>query len=109
MPELRVTGGSRTAVSGSTRPTSVVGVSVRHQSRGQDLFWQATFAIRNTLIFGVIVAFFTDHLDHCRAYCWLSGGWFDRALMTINDVVVALPIFPILVLIYFVMRNDLMR
>ena len=35
------------------------------------------------------------------------GGWFDRALMTINDIVVALPIFPILMLIYFVLRDDL--
>ena len=36
-----------------------------------------------------------------------SGGWVDRALMSINDVVVALPIFPILVLFYFVLRDDL--
>jgi peptide/nickel transport system permease protein len=35
------------------------------------------------------------------------GGWFDRVLMAINDVVVALPIFPILVLFYFVLRSDL--
>ena len=35
------------------------------------------------------------------------GGWVDRALMFINDIFVAMPIFPILVLFYFVLRYNL--
>jgi peptide/nickel transport system permease protein len=77
-------------------------------SRGQDLFWQATFAIRNTLLFGLLVAFLSRIISiTVGLIAGYAGGWFDRALMSVNDVVVALPIFPILVLIYFVLRNDL--
>jgi peptide/nickel transport system permease protein len=77
-------------------------------SRGQDLFWQATFAIRNTLLFGLLVAFLSRLISiTVGLIAGYTGGWFDRALMSVNDVVVALPIFPILVLFYFVLRNDL--
>lgn len=77
-------------------------------SRGQDLFWHATFAIRNTLAFGLLVAFLSRIISiTVGLVAGYTGGWFDRALMSINDVVVALPIFPILVLFYFVLRNDL--
>src|SRR5690606_8164275 len=31
----------------------------------------------------------------------------DRGLMFVNDIFVAIPIFPILILFYFVMRSDL--
>jgi peptide/nickel transport system permease protein len=77
-------------------------------SRGQDLFWQATFAIRNTLLFGVLVAFLSRIISIVVGLlAGYVGGWFDRGLMSLNDVVVALPIFPILVLFYFTLRNDL--
>jgi hypothetical protein len=35
------------------------------------------------------------------------GGWVDRVLMFVNDIFVAVPIFPILVLFYFVLRNSM--
>jgi peptide/nickel transport system permease protein len=77
-------------------------------SRGQEVFWQATFAIRNTLTFGILVAFLSRIISiTVGLVAGYTGGWFDRAVMIINDVVVALPIFPILVLIYFVLRDDL--
>ena len=77
-------------------------------SSGQDLFWQATFAIRNTLTFGIVVAFLSRIISiTVGLVAGYTGGWFDRALMTVDDIVVALPIFPILVLIYFVFRADL--
>src|SRR5690606_17660025 len=34
-------------------------------------------------------------------------GWVDRALMFVNDIFVAIPIFPILILFYFVLRSNL--
>ena len=77
-------------------------------SRGQDLLWQGTFAIRNTLLFGVLVAVLSRIISIVVGLvAGYMGGWVDRALMSINDVVVALPIFPILVLFYFVLRDDL--
>lgn len=77
-------------------------------SRGQELFWQATFAIRNTLAFGLLVAFLSRIISiTVGLVAGYIGGWVDRVLMSVNDVVVALPIFPILVLFYFVMRDDL--
>ena len=34
-----------------------------------------------------------------------KGGWVDRVLMSINDTFIVIPLFPILVLFYFVMRD----
>src|SRR5690606_32965066 len=77
-------------------------------SRGQELFWQATFAIRNTLAFGLLVAALSRVVSIVVGLvAGYIGGWTDRALMFVNDIVVAIPIFPILVLFYFVLRNDL--
>lgn len=77
-------------------------------SRGQDLFWQSTFAIRNTLIFGVVVAVLSRIISiTIGLLSGYLGGKVDRVLMFFNDTFVALPIFPILVLFYFVLRNDL--
>src|SRR4029077_19929850 len=75
-------------------------------SRGQDVFWHLTFAIRNTLAFGIIVAALSRVLS--LAIGLLSGyrgGWVDRVLMSINDTFIVIPLFPILVLFYFVMRD----
>ncbi|EAR53151.1 oligopeptide ABC transporter, permease protein [Oceanicola granulosus HTCC2516] len=77
-------------------------------SRGQDLFWNLTFAFRNTLVFGLIVAVLSRIISIVVGMTagYLSG-WVDRGLMFVNDIFVALPIFPILILFYFVLRNDL--
>ena len=36
-----------------------------------------------------------------------NGGWVDRVLMSINDTFIVIPLFPILVLFYFVMRDSM--
>jgi peptide/nickel transport system permease protein len=77
-------------------------------SRGQDVFWQLTFAIRNTLAFGVIVAFLSRLLSlSIGLLSGYKGGWVDRVLMSINDTFVVIPLFPILVLFYFVLRDSM--
>ncbi|SHI98542.1 ABC transporter permease [Wenxinia saemankumensis] len=77
-------------------------------SRGQDLFWNLTFAFRNTLGFGLLVALLSRIISITVGMtAGYLGGWTDRALMFVNDIFVALPIFPILILFYFVLRNDL--
>jgi peptide/nickel transport system permease protein len=77
-------------------------------SRGQDMFWQLSFAFRNTLAFGLTVALISRIISIAVGLAaGYLGGWVDRVLMFINDIVVALPIFPILILFYFVLRTNL--
>ncbi|UJW85648.1 ABC transporter permease [Devosia sp. SL43] len=77
-------------------------------SRGQDLFWVLTFAFRNTLMFGVMVAVLSRIISIAvgLASAYL-GGWVDRVLMFVNDIFVSVPTFPLLILFYFVFRSNL--
>jgi peptide/nickel transport system permease protein len=77
-------------------------------SRGQDVFWQLTVAIRNTLAFGIAVALLSRVLSLAIGlFSGYKGGWIDRVLMSINDTFIIIPLFPILVLFYFVMRDSM--
>jgi len=77
-------------------------------SRGQDTFWQLTFAMRNTLLFGLSVALLSRIISLAVGLVsGYVGGAVDRALMSINDTFVVIPLFPILVLFYFVMRDSM--
>ena len=75
-------------------------------SRGQDVFWQLSFAIRNTLLFGFSVAIVSRIISLVVGLvAGYAGGLVDRVLMSINDSFIVIPLFPILVLFYFVMRE----
>lgn len=75
-------------------------------SRGQDTFWQLTFAIRNTLLFGFAVALISRLLSLLIGLlAGYKGGWVDRVLMSVNDTFIVIPLFPLLILFYFVMRD----
>jgi peptide/nickel transport system permease protein len=77
-------------------------------SRGQDVFWQLTFAIRNTLSFGIMVAVLSRIIALVVGLlAGYSGGWVDRVLMSINDTFIIIPLFPILILFYFVLRDTM--
>jgi peptide/nickel transport system permease protein len=77
-------------------------------SRGQDVFWQLTVAIRNTLLFGLTVALVSRVLSLAIGLVsGYKGGWVDRALMALNDTFIVMPLFPILVLFYFVLRDSM--
>src|SRR3954453_6373626 len=77
-------------------------------SRGQDVFWQLTVAIRNTLTFGIAVALVSRVLSlTIGLVSGYKGGLIDRVLMSINDTFIIIPLFPILVLFYFVMRDSM--
>ena len=77
-------------------------------SRGQDMFWQLTFAFRNSLGFGLTVAAFSRAISITVGLAaGYLGGWTDRILMFVNDIFVAIPIFPILILFYFVMKSNM--
>lgn len=77
-------------------------------SRGQDVFWHLTFAIRNTLSFGIMVALLSRVIALVVGLlAGYSGGWIDRVLMSINDTFIIIPLFPILILFYFVLRDTM--
>lgn len=77
-------------------------------SRGQDVFWQLTFAIRNTLSFGIMVALLSRVIALVVGLlAGYSGGWIERVLMSINDTFIIIPLFPILILFYFVLRDTM--
>jgi peptide/nickel transport system permease protein len=77
-------------------------------SRGQDTFWQLTFAIRNTLAFGLAVAILSRIISLIVGLVsGYLGGVTDRVLMSINDTFIVIPLFPILVLFYFVLREHM--
>ena len=77
-------------------------------SRGQDLLWLLSFAIRNTLLFGLAVAVLSRLLALVIGLvAGYSGGLIDRTLMSLNDTFIVIPLFPILVLFYFVMRDHM--
>jgi peptide/nickel transport system permease protein len=75
-------------------------------SRGQEVFWLLTFAIRNTMLFGFSVAILS-RLISIAVGMWsgYKGGLVDRVLMSVNDTFIVIPLFPLLVLFYFVMRD----
>ena len=77
-------------------------------SRGQDLFWQLTFAFRNTLGFGIMVAAFSRVISiTVGLVSGYVGGAVDRVLMVVNDVFVTLPLLPVLLVFFFVLGDSL--
>ena len=77
-------------------------------SRGQDLFWQLTFAFRNTLGFGIMVAAFSRVISiTVGLVSGYVGGVVDRVLMVVNDVFVTLPLLPVLLVFFFVLGDRL--
>jgi len=77
-------------------------------SRGQDVFWELTFAIRNSLLFGITVALLSRLIALLVGLTsGYVGGVVDGILMSINDTFVVFPPFPILVLVYFVFKDHM--
>jgi peptide/nickel transport system permease protein len=77
-------------------------------SRGQDVFWQMSEAIWNTATFGFVVTVVSRLLALATGLTsGYLGGRVDAIMMTINDTLNALPNIPILLLVYFVMRDQM--
>jgi peptide/nickel transport system permease protein len=77
-------------------------------SRGQDVFWQMSEAIWNTATFGFVVTVVSRILALATGLTsGYLGGRVDAIIMTINDTLNALPNIPILLLVYFVMRDQM--
>lgn len=77
-------------------------------SRGQDLFWQLAASMRNTLLFGIVVALVSRVIAIAVGLTsGYLGGRVDQVIMAINDTLNALPNIPILLLLVFVLRDQM--
>lgn len=75
-------------------------------SKGQDVFWEATFAIRNSLI----VAFIAGMVSRVVAVlvgfiAGYRGSLVDRVLMGTADALLVIPLFLILVMVAMLLRE----
>jgi len=77
-------------------------------SKGQDVFWEATFAIRNSLILSLIAALLSRIIAIIIGLIsGYLGGRVDRFLMSFNDSFLVLPLLPILILISSLIKGRL--
>ncbi len=77
-------------------------------SKGQDVFWQMTFAVRNSLALAVFAAAISRVIavtvGLVAGYC---GGIIDRVLMFISDGFLVMPLFLIIVMLAMLVREHM--
>jgi peptide/nickel transport system permease protein len=75
-------------------------------SNGQDIFWQATYAVRNSLTISLIAAvvsrFVAILVGMVAGY---KGGTTNRVLMFISDSLLVIPLFLIIVMVAMLVRQ----
>ncbi len=77
-------------------------------SRGQDIFWWMTFAVRNSLFLGLLTAAISRVIAILVGLtAGYQGGAVDRVLMSVNDSFVVMPILPVLILLSFLIRGKM--
>ena len=75
-------------------------------SNGQDIFWQATFAVRNSLIISLIAALVSRVIAILVGMvAGYKGGTTDRVLMFISDSLLVIPLFLIMVMLAMLVRE----
>jgi peptide/nickel transport system permease protein len=75
-------------------------------SNGQDIFWQATFAVRNSLIISLIAGLVSRVIAILVGMvAGYTGGITDRVLMFISDGLLVIPIFLIFVMLAMMVRE----
>jgi peptide/nickel transport system permease protein len=77
-------------------------------SKGQDIFWQATFAVRNSLIIALIAASLSRVVAVLVGMvAGYKGGLTDRILMFVSDVFLVIPLFLIIVMLAMLVREKM--
>ena len=75
-------------------------------SNGQDIFWQATFAVRNSLIISLIAGLVSRVIAVLVGMvAGYKGGKVDRILMFIGDSLLVIPLFLIFVMLAMLVRQ----
>jgi peptide/nickel transport system permease protein len=86
--------------------------SIKHpfgtNTRGQDVFWWMAFAVRNSLYLGIITALVSRAIAVVVGLtAGYRGGFVDKILMSVNDSFVVIPVLPILILVSFLVRENM--
>jgi peptide/nickel transport system permease protein len=77
-------------------------------SNGQDIFWQATFAVRNSLVIALIAGLISRVIAIVVGMvAGYKGGWIDRVLMFIGDSLLVIPLFLIFVMFAMLVRQNM--
>jgi peptide/nickel transport system permease protein len=77
-------------------------------SNGQDIFWQATFAVRNSLIISLIAGLVSRVIAILVGMvAGYRGGTIDRVLMFIGDSLLVIPLFLIMVMLAMMVRQHM--
>ena len=77
-------------------------------SKGQDVFWQATFAVRNSLTISVIAGTVSRVVAVLVGMiAGYKGKGTDRVLMFISDSLLVMPLFLIIVLLAMLVRDKM--
>jgi len=77
-------------------------------SKGQDVFWQAAFAVRNSLIISVIAGTVSRVIAVLIGMiAGYKGKGTDRVLMFISDSLLVIPLFLIIVLLAMLVRDKM--
>jgi len=77
-------------------------------SKGQDIFWQATFAIRNSLVIAVIAASLSRVIAVLVGMvAGYKGGKTGTVLMFLSDVFLVIPLFLIIVMLAMLVREKM--
>ncbi len=76
-------------------------------SIGQDIFWYLVFSLRNSLVLGVGVSFFAVIISLLLGLSsGYIGGVYDRIIMLVTDSFIAIPSFPILIVLGTLIRGQ---
>jgi peptide/nickel transport system permease protein len=75
-------------------------------SKGQDVFWQGSFAVRNSLIIALIAASLSRVIAVLVGMvAGYKGGTTGRVLMFVSDVFLVIPLFLIIVMLAMLVRE----
>ncbi|MCK6579241.1 MAG: ABC transporter permease [Anaerolineae bacterium] len=77
-------------------------------SNGQDIFWQATFAVRNSLVISLISGLVSRAIAILVGMvAGYKGGSVDRVLMFVGDSLLVIPLFLIFVMLALLVRQNM--
>mgnify|MGYP001386814314 FL=1 len=77
-------------------------------SNGQDIFWQATFAVRNSLVVSLISGLLSRAIAILIGMvAGYKGGTLDRVLMFLGDSLLVIPLVLIFVMLAMMVRQNM--
>jgi peptide/nickel transport system permease protein len=77
-------------------------------SNGQDVFWMATFAVRNSLIIALIAGIVSRVIAvTVGMIAGYLGGQSDRVLMFVSDSLLVIPLFLMIVMLAMLIRDNM--